>query len=115
MRYVFRSSIFSVVVLGVGGLIVGCVNESDNPNAKIAENAIGITDNKTTKSVNTTRDLQIVDSEKVIDAKTGETIHETTKTTPVKVTKELTEKVNVDVNVGATKSTSSGAATPPVK
>ncbi|AGA29822.1 hypothetical protein [Singulisphaera acidiphila] len=105
MRHVFRSSIVSAAVIGAAGLISGCVDDADHPDAKIAEKAIGITDNKTTKAVETSRDLQVVKDTKVIDTKTGETLSETTESTPVKITKESKEKVNVDVNVGQTKAT----------
>ena len=115
MRYVSRSSIFSVVVIGTTGLISGCADDSAHPDAKVAEKAIGITDDKTSQAVETTRDLQVVKDTKVIDTKTGKTLSETTESTPVKVTKESKEKVNVDVKVGETKATSTGEATVPVK
>ncbi|WP_406700539.1 hypothetical protein V5E97_17185 [Singulisphaera sp. Ch08] len=115
MRHLLHNSLFSVVMFGAASLISGCVDDADHPDAKIAENAIGISDNKTTKSVETTRDLQVVKDTKVIDTKTGQTISETTETTPVKITKELKEKVNVDVNVGDTKATSTGEEKIPVK
>ena len=50
MRYVFRSSILSVVVIGATGLISGCADDSAHPDAKIAEKAIGITDDKTSQA-----------------------------------------------------------------
>jgi hypothetical protein len=115
MRYVFRSSILSAVVIGATGLTSGCTDDSAKPDAKIAEKAIGITDDKTTKPLETSRDLQVVKDTKVIDTKTGKTLSETKETTPVEITKESKEKVNVDVKVGETKATSTGEAKVPVK
>lgn len=112
---VFRVSSCSLVVIGAAGLISGCVNEADHPDAKIAEKALGINDNQTTKAVETSRDLKVIKETKVIDSKTGETLSNKTETTPVTITKETKERVNVDVNVGESKATSTGEATIPVK
>lgn len=110
-----RFSVVTAVVLSAAGLPMGCADDADHPDAKIAERAIGITDNKTTKAEETTRELEVVKDTKVIDRKTGEVLSETKESTPVNVTKESKEKVNVDVNVGKTQATSTGEVKVPDK
>jgi hypothetical protein len=115
MRDLVHFSFLSIVVMGAAGLISGCHNKSNDADVKTAEHAIGIQDDKTTKSVETSRDVKVVKDTKVIDAKTGQTISESKEETPVKITKETQERVKVDANVGATKSTTTGAAKTPAK
>lgn len=115
MRHLVRFSLLSIVVMGAAGLVLGCSNEANNPDAKTAENALGVHNDKVTKSAETTRDVTVIKDTKVIDNKTGQTISETKQETPVKITEETQEKVNVDVNVGATKSTTTGDAKIPAK
>jgi outer membrane murein-binding lipoprotein Lpp len=115
MRHLVRSSFLSIAVMGAAGLIAGCSNESNKPEAKTAENALGIPGDKVTKDVKETRDVKVVTDTKVIDTKTGQTISEKKEETPVKVTRETQEKVKVEANVGATKSTTTGEKMPLAK
>lgn len=115
MRRLIRSTILSVAVIGAAGLVAGCTDDSNHPDAKTAENAVGIRDDHATTTIEETRDVKVVKDTKVIDTKTGETISETTESTPVTITKESKERVDVDVKVGETKATTTGAAKVPVK
>jgi len=116
MRHLLRSAFLPIIVMSAAVLVPGCSNdESNNPDAKAAEHAIGVNGTDSTKSIETQREVNVIKDTKVVDPKTGQTISETKEVTPVTITKELQEKVNVDAKVGDTKSTTTGEAKIPVK
>jgi hypothetical protein len=87
-------------IVAVG--LVGCHNETEDQAAQTARDALGVqTKDETAKTQ--TQQVIVEQQTKVIDAKTGETISQKTKETPVTV--EKTIKTDVDVNVGETKAT----------
>jgi hypothetical protein len=67
--------------------LTGCHGDANTPEAKIAEQAVGVSPKgEKTKTVEANRDLSVVQETKVIDNTTGETLSDTTKTTPVRIT-----------------------------
>ena len=108
MRSLFPTlALASALVAGCGG------GESNNPDVKIAEQAIGApTENQDAKkTVETTRSVTVVKDTKVIDNQTGKTISEKVEKTPVTITKEKSEKTDVNVKVGDTTATVNGQQT----
>src|SRR5947209_19869533 len=93
MRRFFHPLMLSAVIIGMAELTAGCGDESKNPDVQVAEKAVGVrpgaADNKT---VETTRDVHVIKDTKVVDDKTGKTLSETKKSTPVKITQERREK-----------------------
>lgn len=103
-----------VASLASPAIHAGCSDEANTPVAKDAEQATGINpDSATTKSIQTKRDVIIVDNKKVEDANTGQVIRETTARTPVTIIEEKSEKTNVKVNVGDTKTSGTSNASAP--
>ena len=88
-------------------MLAGCQDDASNdPAAASAQEALGITPGKETKkSVETSTDVIVQDTQKVIDAKTGEVLREKTKSTPVTVQKEKEVKTDVEVKVGDSQTT----------
>ncbi len=91
-------------LVGAAGLLAGCsAREESTPEAKVAQEALGI---KNTKEVETNTKVDrsvIVEQEtKVIDPKTGAILSDTTKTTPVTITREKEVRTDVSVDVGKT-------------
>src|SRR4051812_16154884 len=81
--------------------LVGCHNEAEDQAAQTARDALGVqTKDETAKTQ--TQQVLVEQQTKGVDPKTGETISQNTKVTPVTV--EKTIKTDVDVNVGETKS-----------
>jgi hypothetical protein len=82
--------------------LTGCHNETEDRAAQTARDALGVeTKDETAKTQ--TRQVLVQEETKVVDPKTGETISQKTKVTPVTV--ERTIKTDVDVNVGESKTT----------
>jgi hypothetical protein len=112
MRRFFHPLLLSLVVIGMAELLSGCNRESDNPDAKTAEQVLGVPPDRHEKqTAEATRDVTVVKDTKVIDDKTGQTIGEKVESTPVKITEQKREKTDVDVKVGETKTTVDGAPT----
>jgi hypothetical protein len=83
--------------------LVGCSNDADTPDARTAEQAVGVQPRRdTTKSVEATRDVTVVKETKVIDNATGEVLKDTKEATPVKITQEKKVTTDVKVDVGKT-------------
>jgi hypothetical protein len=95
---------------GATAALTGCQNEANTPEARTAEQAVGISP-KTEKStaVEATRDVTVVKDTKVIDNATGETISETKQSTPVKITQQKEVRTDVKVDVGNTSAVKPGA------
>ena len=92
-------------------LLAGCGGgESNNPDVKTAEQAVGIpTETKDgTRTVETTRKVTVIKDTKVIDNETGKMLSEKVEKTPVTITREKSEKTDVNVNVGDTTATVNG-------
>ena len=81
--------------------LVGCHDDSDDRAAQTAKQALGVETKDDDASKTQTREVLVKEKVEVVDAKTGQTISEQTKVTPVTV--EKTTKTDVDVNVGESK------------
>jgi hypothetical protein len=105
MRRLLSRAALSLALAGASGLLIGCGDDSHKPEAQEAEKALGVNPQDQKKTTEVTRDVTVVDETKVIDNKTGQTISDTKKVTPVRVTEETNVKTDVDVKVGETKAT----------
>jgi hypothetical protein len=107
-------ALLSITLAATPVFLFGCGGASNNPDVKIAEEAVGVKpDKENKKTAETVRDVTVVKDTKVIDSKTGRTIKETVEKTPVKITQETSEKTDVNVNVGETKATVNGQPAKP--
>jgi hypothetical protein len=107
MRRLHRA-ILSVALAGPSMILVGCGGTND-PDAKLAEEAVGVKPGEEDKTTaKTTRQVTVVEDTKVIDKKTGKTLKEEVKSKDYTIEVQKTEKTNVDVEAGETKTTVNG-------
>jgi hypothetical protein len=95
----------AVAVTGLGIVAagsIGCRGEPEDRAAQTARDALGAQGKQETSQTQT-RQVLVQEETKVIDPKTGETISQKKKVTPVTV--EKTTKTDVDVNVGESQTT----------
>ena len=101
-----RGAALGACFVAASGLLPGCSNDENTPEAKIAAEAVGVepTDG-TKKTTEVQRDLDVYVEKKVVDHKTGEVLHDETQVTPVTVKQEKQVKPDVDVDVGESQAT----------
>ena len=101
MKRLFRRVAVLAALIALEGLIVGCSNDANNPDAKLAEQAVGVQPGQTTKEASKeTRNLTVIHETQVVDEK-GQVLSDKVQKTPVQVTKET--KIETDVKVGEKK------------
>ncbi|MBV8077204.1 MAG: hypothetical protein JO284_12435 [Planctomycetaceae bacterium] len=94
----------TAALAGVSGLMTGCGDDSGKPEAKIAEEAVGIQNQREKKSSEVTRKVDVVEEIMVKDEKTGEILSKKKAVTPVVIKKETAVSTDVNVKVGDTQS-----------
>jgi len=86
--------------------LAGCSNDANTPEAKIAEQAVGVQPaSGTSKSEQKTRDVVVEKETRVVDKQTGQVLSDQKQSTPVKIVEQTEVKKDVKVNVGDTTGT----------
>ena len=102
MNHFLRPLSLAAALAGVSGLMTGCGDDSGKPEAKIAEEAVGIQKQRDKKSSEVTRKLDVLEEITVKDEKTGEILSKKKAVTPVVIKKETAVSTDVNVKVGDT-------------
>ena len=98
-----RSLALGLGVVGASTLLAGCSHDENTAEGRLATEAAGIDSTEGSKQVTeTSRDLEVIRTEKVVDPKTGEVLSDKESVTPVTVSKEVKVTKDVDVQVGDT-------------
>ncbi len=107
MRRLHRA-ILSIALAGPSMILVGCGGAND-PDAKLAEEALGVKTGEADRTTaKTKREVIVVDDKKVIDKATGKTLTETVQKKGYTIETQKTEKTNVDIEAGAASTTVNG-------
>lgn len=104
MKRFLRPLLLTAALAGVSGLMTGCGDDSGKPEAKIAEEAVGIQNQRDKKSSEVTRKVDVIEEIMVKDEKTGEILSKKKEVTPVVIKKETAVSTDVNVKVGDTQS-----------
>jgi hypothetical protein len=103
-----RTTILSIALAGPSMIVVGCGGTND-PDAKLAEEAVGLKPGEGDKTTaKTKREVIVVDDKKIIDKETGKTLKEEVKSKDYTIEVQKTEKTDVDIEAGETKTTVNG-------
>ncbi len=101
-----RGAVLGAALLGISGLLAGCSADENTPEARIAEDALGVEPvDGIQRTTEVQRDVLVNKRTQVVDQKTGEILSESSESTPVTVKKEREVQTGVDVNVGETRVT----------
>lgn len=92
-----------IATLSLPAWLAGCDqgNDAQTPAGQAAQSALGVQNTEgTEKTIETQRNVTVIETKKVVDNKTGEVIEDEKTITPVTVTKQKEVTTDVDVNVG---------------
>ncbi len=107
MRRLIHTLAVCLFAGGATGMLAGCQDEAkNNPDAAIAQEALGITPgNERQRTTEATAEVDVVRQTKVVEKSTGKVLSEKTESTPITIEKKQEVKSDVDVKVGETQST----------
>ncbi len=103
MNRLLRPLSLASVLVGVSGLLASCQDEANKPEAKVAEEAVGIPNQGSEKTSEVTRDVTVIKETTVEDSKTGTVLSKKKEVTPVQIKKETDISTDVKVRVGETR------------